>query len=161
MARTENYVDRKIAAHSENGGNRGTETAPSHYLTAKITYWINSQSTQVFTSICRVISPNKTFIKQKNEYVLRAECQGSFENLKRQVANIVKFWHFDMHKDIRIVCDASHNGLGSVLGQLSTKGCEPISFTSRYLNFAKKGYSTNKLEMLANVWGQNTSGIMS
>ena len=58
-----------------------------------------------------------------------------------------------MHKDIRIVCDASHNGLGAVLEQLSTEGWRPISFASRYLNDAEKRYSTNELEMLAMMWG--------
>ena len=70
------------------------------------------------------------------------ECKDAFENLKRQVANIVEFRHFDVHKDIRAVCDASHN-----------ECWRPISFVSRYLNDAEKRYSTNELEMLAVVWG--------
>ena len=72
--------------------------------------------------------------------------------LKKQVANFVELKHFDVHKDIRIVCDASHNGLGAVLKQLGTEGWRPISFASRFLNAAKKKYSTNELEMLAVVW---------
>ena len=58
-----------------------------------------------------------------------------------------------MHKDIRIMCDASHNGLGAVLKQPNTEGWRLISFASRYLNDAKKRYLTNELEMLAVVWG--------
>ena len=81
------------------------------------------------------------------------ECQISFENLKKLVANIVELRHSDIHGDIRIVCDASHNGLGAVLEQLNSDGWRPILFASRYLNEAEKNYSTNELEMLAVVWG--------
>ena len=70
----------------------------------------------------------------------------AFENLKSQVANIVDLKHFDVHKDIRIACDASHNGLGTVSEQLGSEGWQPISFASRYLNDAEKNYSTNELE---------------
>ena len=58
-----------------------------------------------------------------------------------------------MHKDIRIVCDASHNGLRAVLEQLGSERWRPISLAFRFLNDAEKKYSTNELEMLAVVWG--------
>ena len=66
---------------------------------------------------------------------------------------IVELRHFDIHRDTRIVCDASHNGFGALLEQLNSDGWRPISFASRYLNEAEKKYSTNELEMLALVWG--------
>ena len=69
------------------------------------------------------------------------------------MANIVELWHFDIHLDTRIVCDASHNGLAAVLEQLNFDGWGPISLASRYLNEAEKKYSTNELEMLAVRWG--------
>ena len=69
------------------------------------------------------------------------------------MANTVELRHFNIHRDTRIVCDASHNGLGAVLEQLNSDGWRPISFASRYLNEAVKKYSTNELEMLAVVWG--------
>ena len=98
-------------------------------------------------------APLRPLLSRKNEYVGTPECQASFDNLKNQVANIVELKHFDVHKDMRIVCDASHNGLGAVLEQLGTDGWRPTSFASRYLNDAEKRYSTNALEMLAVVWG--------
>ena len=102
----------------------------------------------------------RLLLSRKNEYIWTSECQISFENLKKQVANIVELRHFDLHRDTRSVCDASHNGLGAVLEQLNSDGWRPISFASRYLNDAEKKYSTNELEMLAVVWGWNTSEIM-
>ena len=81
-------------------------------------------------------APLRPLLSPKNEHVWTPECQASFDNLKNQVAKIVELKHFDVHKDIRIVCDASHNGLGAVLEQLETNGWRPISFTLRYLNNA-------------------------
>ena len=57
----------------------------------------------------------RPLLSRKNEYNWISECQISIENLKNQVANIVEFWHFDIHRDTRIFCDASHNRLGAVL----------------------------------------------
>ena len=81
------------------------------------------------------------------------DCQVAFESVKKDFANIVELKHFDVHKDNRIVCDASHNGLGASFEQLGAEGWRLISFASRFLNAAEKKYSTNKLEMLAVVWG--------
>ena len=87
----------------------------------------------------------RPLLSRKNEYIWNSECQISFENLKKQVANIVELRHFDIHRDTRIVCDSSHNGFGAVLEQLNSDGWRPISLASRYLNEAEKKYSTNEL----------------
>ena len=63
-------------------------------------------------------APLQPLLSKSNEYIWTPECQNAFENLKKQVSNIVELRHFDIHKDIRIVCDASHNRLGAVLEQL-------------------------------------------
>ena len=68
------------------------------------------------------------------------------------VENIVELRHFDIHRETRIICDASHDDLGPVLEQYGASGWHPISFASRYLNPAEKKYSTNILELLAVVW---------
>ena len=102
-------------------------------------------------------APLRPLLSKKNEHYWTAECENAFQNIKLGVANIVELKHFDIHKDIRVICDASHNGLEAVLEQLGTKGWRPISFASRFLNAAEKKYSTNELEMLAVVWGPSIS----
>ena len=104
-------------------------------------------------AIAEMSAPLRPLLSKKNEYNWTAECECAFQNIKMGEANIVELKHFDIHKDIRVVCDASHNGLGAVLEQLGTEGWRPISFASRFLNAAEKKYSTNELEMLAVVWG--------
>ena len=70
---------------------------------------------QYLPALAESSTPIRPLLGKKNEYVWTAECQGAFENIKHQVANIVEFRYFDVHKEILIVCDASHNGLGAVL----------------------------------------------
>ena len=65
-------------------------------------------------------APIRLFLSKKNEFKWKSECQEAFENL------IVL--QIDVHKDIRIVCDDSHKGLGAVLEQLGTQTWRPISF---------------------------------
>ena len=104
-----------------------------------------------------MLAPLTPLLSKKNEYNCTAECENAFQSIKLGVANIVELKHFDIHKVIRFVCDASHNGLGALLEQLGTEWWRPISFALRFLNAAEKKHSTNELEMLAVVWGPNIS----
>ena len=83
------------------------------------------------------------------------ECQIAFDKLKAQVANIVELRHFDIHRDMRIVCDTSHKRIGDVREKLGSASRRGLSFVSCYPDGGKKNYPTDELEMLAVVWGQN------
>ena len=67
-------------------------------------------------------APLRPLLSKRNDYIWTPECQCAFEILKKQVSNIVELRRFDIHKDIRFVCDASHNGLGAVPKQFGPKG---------------------------------------
>ena len=82
-----------------------------------------------FLALAESSAPLRPCISKSNEYIWTPECQNAFENLKKQVSNIVELRHFDIHKDIRIEsCATHHNGLGAVLEQLGQEGWRPISF---------------------------------
>ena len=91
-------------------------------------------------------------MSQNKEFAWTSECENAFQQLKTLAKNIVELKHFDIYRETRIVCDASHDGLGALLEQYGSNGWHPISFASRYLNPAEKTYSTNELELLAVVW---------
>ena len=84
-----------------------------------------------FPALAESSASLRPVLSRKNEYNWTSECQISFENLKNSLANIVELRHFDIHRDTRIVCDASQNGLGAVLEQLNSDGWRPISFACR------------------------------
>ena len=89
-------------------------------------------------AIAEMSAPFRPLLSRKNGSNWTTECENAFQNIKLGVANIVELKHFDIHKDIRVVCDASHNGLGADLEQLGREGWRPISFASRFLNAAEK-----------------------
>ena len=97
-------------------------------------------------------APLRPLLSKNKGYIWTAECQAVFGNLKKQVANIVQLRHFDIHNDIRMMSDASHNVVGAALEQLGPEGWRSISFGSRYLNEAEKEYSMNDIEKLVVVW---------
>ena len=76
-----------------------------------------------------------------------------FESIKTAVANISKIHYYDPKLATRVKCDASHSELGASLEQLKIEGeWVPIAFASQNLNTQEKKYSTNELELLAEVW---------
>ena len=96
--------------------------------------------------------PLRPLLSQNNDFVWTPACENTFQQLKSLVKNIIDLRHFDFHRETRIICDASYDGLGAVLEQYCAHGWHPILFASRYLNRAEKKYSTNEFKLLAVVW---------
>ena len=73
-------------------------------------------------------------------------------NLKKPSRRITEIQHFQRGLPLRIICDASKDGLGAVLQQQTKTGWQPISFASRFLAEFEQKYSINELELLAVIW---------
>ena len=70
-----------------------------------------------------------------------------------EIQKEVELSYFKRNQDIRIICDASKQGLGAVLQQSQKNGeWKPICFLSRFLTDFEAKYSINELELLAIVW---------
>ena len=75
-----------------------------------------------------------------------------FKKKNEEVRKVTESTHFKRNKPLRIICDASKQGLGAVLQQNEEKGWKPISYASRFLTELESKYSINELELLAVVW---------
>ncbi len=99
---------------------------------------------------------SKSYTKQPDYKVpwhWREEQQRAFEAAKKQLTTDQVLVHYDQEKPIILACDAPY-GLGAVLSHQMEDGTEkPISFTSRSLAPAEKGYSQLEKEALAIVFG--------
>ena len=76
-----------------------------------------------------------------------------YDQVQKSLQNIEKLPHFNRESKLRIICEASHQGLGALL--LQEKGemeWELISCASRYLSNYEMKSSTNELEFLVFVW---------
>ena len=65
---------------------------------------------------------------------------------------VVELTHFKRNRTLRIICDASKQGLGAVLQQNEENSWKPIAYASRFLTEFESNYSINELELLAVVW---------
>ena len=81
------------------------------------------------------------------------EHKNAFVKINDEIKGVVELSHFKRNQEIRIICDASKQGLGAVLQQSQINGeWKPICFASRFLTEFESKYSLNELELLAIVW---------
>ena len=76
--------------------------------------------------LAEVSAPLRPLLSQNNEFVWTPNCENAFQQLKYLVKNIVELRHFDIHRETRIIGDASHDGIGAVLEQYIPSGWHPI-----------------------------------
>ena len=70
-----------------------------------------------------------------------------------EIKKVVELSHFKRNQEIRIICDASKQGLGAVSQQSQTNGeWRPICFASRFLSDFESKNFINEVELLAIVW---------
>ena len=69
---------------------------------------------RLLQNLAEISAPLRLILSQNNDYIWTDQCR-TVLSLKQLVANITALKHFDMNKETRIVCDASHHGLGAML----------------------------------------------
>ncbi|KAJ7997122.1 hypothetical protein DPEC_G00225680 [Dallia pectoralis] len=82
------------------------------------------------------------------------ECGEAFRMLKQALLDNAALAHPDFNRPFLLSVDASSNGLGAVLSQLSAGDdvARPIAFASKSLNYAQSRYPAHRLEFLALKW---------
>jgi len=97
-----------------------------------------------------IASPIFDLLRKGVKFLWTDETQDAFDQLKNALSTAPVLVNPDYQKHFFIRCDASNQGVGSVLYQLSEDEQEcPIAFLSQKLNKAQKNYCTTELECLA------------
>jgi len=104
-------------------------------------------------NLSSVLAPLYQLLKHKQPWCWTKKQSESFEKSKQLLVSSQVLVHFDPRLEIRVACDASAYGLGSVLSHRMPDGSEKtVAFMSRTLNEAEK-YSQIEHEALACVVG--------
>ncbi|XP_051165706.1 uncharacterized protein K02A2.6-like [Leptopilina boulardi] len=91
---------------------------------------------------------------RREEFSWTSKEEEVFQQVKAEITSERCLVHFNPDLPIKLVCDASKDGVGAVLFHVFPNGLEkPITFASRVLRNSEKNYSVIHKEALAIHWG--------
>ncbi|XP_064111370.1 uncharacterized protein LOC135218851 [Macrobrachium nipponense] len=99
-------------------------------------------------NLSEVLEPIRKLTRQNTEWNWTEKQEKAFIESKRLITNAPILQYYDPNLDLVIQCDASQNGLGSVLLQCG----KPIAFASCALSETEKRYAQIEKETLAIVF---------
>ena len=79
--------------------------------------------------------------------------QEAFDKAKVLVSKSPVLVHYDVHKPIKLYCDASPHGVGTCLMVVVDGVEKPVAFASHTLSVAKQNYSQVEREALGIIFG--------
>nr|ABA94346.1 retrotransposon protein, putative, Ty3-gypsy subclass [Oryza sativa Japonica Group] len=95
----------------------------------------------------KIARPMTQLLKKDEKFKWSAECNQSFEELKKRLVSAPVLILPDQTKDFQVYCDASRQGLGCVLMQEG----RVVAYASRQLRPHETNYPTHDLELAAVV----------
>ena len=98
-------------------------------------------------NLSQVCTPLRQLVKDGNDFNWGPAQTESFEELKRLCTSSPVLAFYDVHKPVEIQCDASKDGLGSVLLQDG----KPVAYSSRAMTKTESNYAQIEKEMLSIV----------
>ena len=97
--------------------------------------------------------PFRKIFKKDADWIWEDEHEKAFNKINNEVKRVVELSHFKRNNEIRIICDASKQGLGAIIQQKQQDGeWRPTCFASRFLTDFEMKYSINESELLTIVW---------
>lgn len=97
-----------------------------------------------------LLEPLHKLLRKNQKFIWSAECQQSFESVKKLLCSQPILEIFDQNLPIEIYTDASLNGIGAVLKQTQPNGNKkPVAYFSKKLNETQKKKKAVYLECLA------------
>lgn len=97
-----------------------------------------------------ILEPLHNLLRKNQKFVWSADCQNSFEEIKKKMCSQPILEIFDKDLPIKIYTDASLEGIGAVLKQTQPNGEEkPVAYFSKKLNDVQRRKKAIYLECLA------------
>ena len=103
-------------------------------------------------NLANLWAPLRPLLSKKIESKWEEERKTAFQTIKKEILKITEIKHFKRNQPVRIICDASREGLGAVLQQKTEEGWRTTHFASRFLTIFEQKYSIKELKLLAVVW---------
>ena len=112
------------------------------------------QFNKLIPKLATISYPFRSILKKGAEWNWQKEHEEAFFKITQEISKIAELSHFKRVKEIRIICDASKQGIGAVLQQFQDNGeWRPICFASQFLSdfecSTESKCSINELEILA------------
>ena len=111
-----------------------------------------NQLIKFIPNLAQITHGFRDLLKKEGEYNWNEEHDKTFNKIQQSVKDIITLTHFNRNCKLRVICDASKEGIGAMLFQKEEEGWKPIACASRYLSQYESKYSINELELLAVVW---------
>jgi hypothetical protein len=91
----------------------------------------------------KIAKPMTELLEKEKKFECTKGCENSFQELKKRLVSAHVLCLPDLEKEFQVYCDASHQGLGSVLMQ----GGKVAAYASRQLKKHEVNYPTHDLEL--------------
>ena len=103
-----------------------------------------------YSAMCaHLCAPLSTLTQQAKDYKPTKEHFKNFEQLKKEISNVVALPYFDINAETTLQTDASKKGSGACLIQ---KG-KIVCFASHALTKTEQNYQNLEREVLGTIWG--------
>ena len=105
-------------------------------------------------NLSSILNPLNSLLCKGKQWQWTSECETAFREAKQQLLSQSVLTHYNPELPIRLACDASPYGVGSVISNILPNGQErPIAFASRTLIKAEQNYAQIECEALSIVFG--------
>ena len=105
-------------------------------------------------NLSTVLHPLNQLLQKKQKWNWTKKCESAFKQAKNMIISSDVLVHYDVTLPVRLACDASPYGVGSVLSHVYPDGSErPIAFASRSLTKSEKNYAQIDKEALGIIFG--------
>jgi hypothetical protein len=105
--------------------------------------------------------PITKFLRKTEVFAWTTECQEVWEAIKQKYMDTLTFITPKLDMEFHVHTYASNLVVGAMLVQNPTEKCDqPIAYASKFLNNAKKNYTTTKREAFSMVYVLHNSNII-